>query len=108
MTLDELAAIQLLCNRIKEKFDVSKVLIFGSKARGDDEKYSDIDLLVLTNKEKTNEDRWVLSDFASDININYGVALNCLYFNENDWVNGVNVNPMFKANVEKDGIEIVL
>jgi predicted nucleotidyltransferase len=84
------------------------VFIFGSKARGDDKKYSDIDLLVLTNKVKTDDDRWELSDFASDINVNHGVALNCRYFNENDWDSGENVNPLFKANVEKDAIEIVL
>ncbi|WP_234028487.1 nucleotidyltransferase domain-containing protein [Lentibacillus sp. Marseille-P4043] len=52
MTLDELTAIQLLCKQIKENLNVSKVFLFGSKARGDDETYSDIDLLVLTKKKK--------------------------------------------------------
>ncbi|MGF9891571.1 nucleotidyltransferase domain-containing protein [Priestia megaterium] len=46
MTLNDLTAIQILCTAIKEKFDVNRVYIFGSKARGDDKQYSDINLLI--------------------------------------------------------------
>ena len=70
------------------------------------EEYSDVDLLVLTNKEKTRNDREKLSDIAADINIDYGVALSCLYFNLSEWELGDNVNPFLKDNVEKEGIVI--
>jgi uncharacterized protein len=108
LTLNDLTAIQILCTAIKEKFDVNRVYIFGSKARGDDKQYSDINLLILTQNERTKDDRWKLSDLSSDISIDYGFALYCLYFNQEDWARGININPYLKANIEKDNIEIVL
>ncbi|MFH0924255.1 MAG: nucleotidyltransferase domain-containing protein [bacterium] len=33
-----------------KKFPDTEVILFGSKARGDSEKYSDIDLLILLNR----------------------------------------------------------
>ncbi len=102
----EKEAIRDLYTKIKDEFFVDKIILFGSKARGDAEEYSDVDLLVLTNKEKTRNDREKLSDIAADINIDYGVALSCLYFNLSEWELGDNVNPFLKDNVEKEGIVI--
>ncbi len=34
----------------KEKIEVDGIMLFGSRARGDDTKYSDYDLLVMVNK----------------------------------------------------------
>lgn len=105
---EEKRAIQNLYNQIKEDLKVKKIILFGSKARGDDEKYSDIDLLVLTEKQKTLKDRAKLSDISAGINVDYGVTLSCLYFNDKDWESGEFVNPLLKQNVEREGIEFVL
>lgn len=104
ITETEREAIRNLYTRIKDEFLIDKIILFGSKARGDAEKYSDVDLLVLTNKTKTRNDRERLSDIAADINIDYGVALSCLYFNLSEWELGDSVNPFLKDNIEKEGI----
>lgn len=103
----EQIAIQKLYSNIKDEFKVVKILLFGSKARGDAEEYSDIDLLVLTEKDRDIKDRYRLSGIAADISIDYGIALSCLYMNDKDWEQG-NVNPLLKQNIEREGIEIVL
>lgn len=103
----EQIAIQKLYSSIKEDFKVVKMVLFGSKARGDAEEYSDIDLLVLTEKIRDIRDRLKLSDIATDVSIDYGIAISCLYMNYRDWEQG-NVNPLLKQNIEKEGIEIVL
>ena len=104
ITETEREAIRNLYTRIKDEFLIDKIILFGSKARGDAEKYSDVDLLVLTNTTKTRNDRERLSDIAADINIDYGVALSCLYFNLSEWELGDGVNPFLKDNIEKEGI----
>lgn len=104
ITETEREAIRNLYTRIKDEFLIDKIILFGSKARGDAEKYSDVDLLVLTNTTKTRNDRERLSDIAADINIDYGVALSCLYFNLSEWELGDSVNPFLKDNIEKEGI----
>ncbi len=91
ITETEREAIRNLYTRIKDEFLIDKIILFGSKARGDAEKYSDVDLLVLTNTTKTRNDRERLSDIAADINIDYGVALSCLYFNLSEWELGDSV-----------------
>ncbi len=106
ITDTEKEAIRNLYTKIKDELYVDRIILFGSKARGDAEEYSDVDLLVLTNKTKTRNDREKLSEIAADINIDYGVALSCLYFNLSEWEQGDNVNPSLKDNVEKEGIVI--
>ncbi|MCL2687758.1 MAG: nucleotidyltransferase domain-containing protein [Methanobrevibacter sp.] len=39
--------------------EIRKIILFGSVARGDDDKYSDIDILILTNKKS---DKNLISD----------------------------------------------
>ena len=49
--------ISIMTNRIVRDFDPLQIILFGSQARGDTDRDSDIDLLVvfseLTNKRKT-------------------------------------------------------
>ena len=44
--------IELMLNRIVQLYQPDKVLLFGSRARGDAGKRSDIDLLVISDREK--------------------------------------------------------
>jgi uncharacterized protein len=101
-------ALKKLYAIIKNEFKVTKILLFGSRARGTADIYSDIDLLVLTKKKRDMKDRYRLSDIAADINIDYGVAISCLYMNEKDWELEKDINPLLKRNIQKEGIELVL
>jgi predicted nucleotidyltransferase len=47
----EKAAMEEAKRLLTEKFPVDRVILFGSKARGDDDEESDINLLVLTSNE---------------------------------------------------------
>ncbi|UOF92351.1 nucleotidyltransferase domain-containing protein [Fodinisporobacter ferrooxydans] len=104
----EMKAIQELYTKIKDDLQVNKIILFGSKARGEATGYSDVDLVILTEKEKTKEDREKLSHISADLNIDYGIALSCMYFNVDEWLSGENVNPFLKDNIEKEGVEIVI
>ncbi len=55
LTNSEKEAIERLYLEVKDKFDVSKIILFGSKARNEAHEYSDVDLIVLTRRKK---DRW--------------------------------------------------
>lgn len=102
----EREAIETLYHKIKDTFDVKKMVLFGSRARGDADPYSDIDILILTNKAKTPSDRYKLSDISAEINVDYGVAISCFYFNQSDWKYGELINPLLRENVEKEGVYI--
>ena len=52
-----------------------RVAIFGSRARGDAEQESDIDLLFLTADEPTLDDRHLLSGLAAGLQVDTGAFL---------------------------------
>lgn len=108
LTEEEKLAIEKLYNSIKDELQITKMILFGSKARGMSDEYSDIDLLIITNKEKTRKDRKRLSELSAEVNIDFGVALSCLYFDEQQWQTGEGINPFLKENIEKEGVEVVL
>jgi uncharacterized protein len=101
-------AIRELYTMIKDDFKITKILLFGSRARGDAVPYSDIDLLVLTKKPRDIKDRYKLSDIAADINVDYGVGISCLYLNETDWEQERDINPLLKQSIQREGIELDL
>ena len=41
-------AVTEAVNLLQQQFPIKQVILFGSKARGDDDEYSDIDLLLVT------------------------------------------------------------
>ncbi|MFB5673688.1 nucleotidyltransferase domain-containing protein [Paenibacillus terreus] len=94
-------------HKIKDPFKVRQAILFGSKARGDFESGSDIDLLVLTDLEDRPENRHYLSDMLFDINPYYEPPISVTYFNKDDWDSG-KVLPTFKSNILKDGVQIVI
>lgn len=52
-----------IVNAIKTKIDPEKIILFGSRARGDNSENSDIDLLII-EKEPFNKERSRLKELA--------------------------------------------
>jgi predicted nucleotidyltransferase len=103
----EKKSIYELKERIKKNFNLRHLILFGSKARGDDEDWSDIDLLVLVEDEKNWSNREKLSDITFDINMKYDTQLTCILENSNNWDNEVETLWLpFKDNIVQEGIAI--
>jgi predicted nucleotidyltransferase len=51
----EKKSIRKLKERLSETFHLRELILFGSKARGDSEEWSDVDVLVLVDDEKRLE-----------------------------------------------------
>jgi hypothetical protein len=49
-------AIQAVTDRIAQQFDPQKIILFGSRARGDAHDHSDVDLLVVLDEWTVQED----------------------------------------------------
>lgn len=82
-----------------------EVILYGSYARGDYRKDSDIDIMILLDISDTEikQYRHALSDMTYDFNMDNDVdvkpiAKNVIHFNK--WV----VNYPFYSNIKKDGV----
>lgn len=74
-----LKELVLLCDKT---FNLKKVILYGSKARGDYEKGSDVDVLVFVGEEMGSVLRSKMSDVCFDVNYKYGSDLSCIIRNE--------------------------
>lgn len=81
---------------------VQEIILFGSKARGNYHRHSDIDIVVITNK-KPNRNQWKgMIEIAVDPMIEYEVEISPRILAEKEFKEW---SP-FIENVKKDGIKL--
>jgi len=104
----EAAALGELKNKICLQFKVIQIILFGSKARGDYNEDSDIDILVIVSDQDDHENRMKLYDIVFEVNIKHLTDFSCRLRNNNMWLIGEGEYPTFKIDVLEEGIEIEL
>ncbi len=74
---NEKLALAELLKKLDSKFsqEITQTLLFGSKARGDSNKDSDIDLLIIL-KEENAQIRWEILTLASQVSLEYDLLIN--------------------------------
>ncbi len=79
------------------------VVLFGSKARGDDDEESDMDLLVVL-KHVSLETRRQVRDLATEIWLDNGVFLSTRVWDESYWQRLASLSTILYRNICEDGI----
>ena len=83
----------------------AEIILYGSRARGDERKDSDWDILVLTdypvdlNKERTFRDN------LYDLELQTGEPFSIFVYSKNDWTTKQRITP-FYSNVIQEGIRL--
>lgn len=99
----------LYYKQLKELFGESlvKVILFGSYARGDYNKDSDIDVMVLVNvpPEQISEYADKVYDFTYDCEQEYDIEINPCIQNIDTYNHWKQVYPFF-INIEREGIAV--
>lgn len=92
---------KMIGNRLK------KVILYGSYARGDYDKNSDIDLMILTdfNDDELIEYRAKIRDLACNLELENDIIISPLVRNIEKYNNRINIIP-FYMNVQKEGVVI--
>jgi predicted nucleotidyltransferase len=103
---NEKQAIILLKEQLAQNFNLVKLILFGSKARGDYNEYSDVDLIALVQEPKTAEVRDKLSELQFEVIMQQDAPIMSTIENYNNWLDEKEVSLPFKDNVESEGVEI--
>ena len=82
---------------------IVRVVLFGSKARGDFGKESDIDIFVLV-REKTFQIRDKVGDLTADYLFDYDIPLSPVLYDLYEYQRNKELGSFFFENVEKEGI----
>ena len=89
------------------KNNLSKLIVYGSYARGDYKENSDIDVMILTplSKEEIEQVENSIFDLAFDLELELGIVINPVLENEAHYRYWLGALP-FYDDVEKEGIVI--
>ncbi|GAB6173681.1 nucleotidyltransferase domain-containing protein [Paradesulfitobacterium aromaticivorans] len=100
-------AIEEFSRTIKRKLasNIKDVRLFGSVARGNGTPESDIDILVLVEKEDKLTDDTIM-DSAVDVNLNYDVVISPIIMTVSHYTNQLFKETAFYYALEQEGVSI--
>jgi len=97
--------IQLIRHKVNELDNTAEVILYGSRARGDNKRDSDWDVMILLNR--NNVDKKVEQTFRHhllDIELEIGVPISVFVYSKSDWK--VSIHYPFIQEHQKEGILI--
>ena len=102
---NELAALRELKQALARDFRLVELRLFGSKARGDSDKESDIDVLIVL-EEYDWETEKAVSRVCFEINLKYSVLLVPVLYSRAEFESDLTkVTPFYQA-VTKEGVPV--
>ena len=104
---NESDAIKAAIRMLKSEFSVSKVILFGSKARGDHDEHSDIDLLVVASKLLHWKEEKAIIGALFDIGMEYNVIFSPLFTSIDEWENGIFTEFPVYQEISRDGAVVL-
>jgi len=104
---NESEAIEAAIRMLKSEFSVSKVILFGSKARGDHDEHSDIDLLVVASKLLHWKEEKAIVGALFDIGMEYNVIFSPLFTSVDEWENGIFTEFPVYQEISRDGAVVL-
>ena len=91
---------------MREKIIVHRVVLFGSRARGDAEADSDMDVLVIVN-DFTDRTEDFISQCAWEAGFENDIILVPVVFSRDDWENGPERYSLLAEAIKSEGVYLL-
>ena len=104
---NESDAIEEAVRMLKNKFSIVKVILFGSKARGDHDEHSDIDLLVVASELLHWKEEKAIVEALFDIGMEYDVIFSPLFTFSDEWEKGIFMEFPIYQEISRDGAVVL-
>jgi predicted nucleotidyltransferase len=107
LALNEKTALEILLARVREKFSgqLLRASLFGSKARGDENADSDVDLLLIVT-----DDHWKvqqpLIEIGAEVGLEYDVLFDLRIISEKRWKYLESIQAGLYQNIQRDSVPL--
>lgn len=105
MTSQEKTALNELANALRDRYGIDSVVVYGSKARGDDSPDSDIDVMIVLD-DYTPEIEAAIDELVYEINLAYDCLISTVLFDHQELAEGpLGESPLYKR-VLAEGVRL--
>ena len=91
---------------LSDHLPVARIVLYGSKARGDDRPDSDIDLLILTTRPLDNAEGFRVTELLQPVQHRHHCIISPLRLSADEWYHGVYQVLGIREEVDRDGIDV--
>ncbi len=101
---NEINSLMEIKQNLLATFPNAQIILYGSKARGDSNEFSDIDILILLESKITTKVKESITAIVYEFELKYDVICQTTVENRDFWNSSLaNVMPLH-LNVEKEGV----
>ena len=105
MKTDNTIVLSRIKNLVREVDPTADVILYGSRARGDEHQESDWDLLILVDSKTDLDYERVFRHRLYEIELDLGEAFSVSVYNKNEWRSNHWMTPLYQ-NINKEGLRI--
>jgi predicted nucleotidyltransferase len=105
MKTDKPVVLSRIKNLVREVDPTADVILYGSRARGDEHQESDWDLLILVDSKTDLDYERVFRHRLYEIELDLGEAFSVSLYNKNEWRLNHWMTPLYQ-NINKEGLRI--
>lgn len=105
MKTDNTVVLFRIKNLVREVDPTADVILYGSRARGDEHQESDWDLLILVDSKTDLDYERVFRHRLYEIELDLGEAFSVSVYNKNEWQLNHWMTPLYQ-NINKEGLRI--
>ncbi|MEW6235243.1 MAG: nucleotidyltransferase domain-containing protein [Candidatus Omnitrophota bacterium] len=91
---------------LSQRIPLHRMILFGSRARGDADPDSDMDVLVIVEGRYTQRMREIVSECAWEAGFGRGIVVSTVVYSREDWENGPEKHSLLALAIEKEGVPI--
>lgn len=103
LNYNEQIALEGVIKEVTSKYPLKRIILYGSKARGDFIEGSDLDLLFVTEGSLDRPTKFQISDIIYAHEVSHDVVISAIFVSESDLREKINI---FLMRVRKEGIVI--
>jgi uncharacterized protein len=91
---------------LRERLDLFEIILFGSRARGDADAFSAMDVVVILDGEADDRSRDVVSDCAWEAGFESGIVVAPIVFSRTEWETNASRYSLLGKAVAQEGLAV--